>query len=549
MISVTKPPTTVEASAADLEAEAGPNGGDAVAVRPAGLARGALAGLVAAGLALGVGEFVAGAVKGSTAPIVGVGNWVIDHVPPSVKTFAIRTFGTHDKQALIVGTTISLLVFAAFVGAVATRRLRLGLAGVGVFGLVGILATLSRPTADLADALPSLLGALAAAGALFLLLRPAASGARRAADPDTAPTPALLAGGLDRRHFLLAAGATAAIAATAGGVGRALQKRVSVVADRARLILPKPRSAAKTLPAGIDTTTPGITPFITSNADFYRVDTALVVPQVSPASWKLRIHGMVDKEISLSFDDLMARPMIERDLTLVCVSNEVGGHYAGTARWLGVPLADLLKEAGVKAGANQLVSTSVDGFTAGSPLAAVLDGRDAMVAIGMNGEPLPVVHGFPARLVVPGLYGYVSATKWVTDLEVTTFDRFDGYWVKRSWAQQAPLQTMSRIDTPRGLQQLPAGRTPIAGVAWATHTGISKVEVQIDGGAWQTARLADTVGPDTWVQWVLEWDATPGTHNIVCRATDGAGHLQTEQRAAPIPSGATGWHQIVALVS
>jgi hypothetical protein len=274
-----------------------------------------------------------------------------------------------------------------------------------------------------------------------------------------------------------------------------------------------------------------------------------VLPQVDPATWRLRVHGMVDKELSFTLDDLLSRPLVERDLTLVCVSSEVGGTYAGNARWLGVPLRDILEEAGVRDGADQLVSRSVDGWTAGTPVAAVRDGRDALIAVGMNGEPFPVKHGFPARLVVPGLYGFVSATKWLTSLELTTFDAFNGYWVKRGWAQQAPVKTMSRIDTPRGLQKVAAGRVPIGGVAWATHRGISKVEVRIDDGPWQEAQLAPVPSVDTWRQWFFAWDAPAGSHTVTCRATDSDGQTQDEQRVDPIPDGATGWHQIVVLVS
>jgi DMSO/TMAO reductase YedYZ molybdopterin-dependent catalytic subunit len=290
-------------------------------------------------------------------------------------------------------------------------------------------------------------------------------------------------------------------------------------------------------------------PFITPNAEFYRIDTALVAPQIRPGSWKLDVGGMVDRPFTLSYQDLLDRPLVERDLTLVCVSNEVGGRYTGTARWLGVSLRDVLMEAGVQPGADQLVSRSADGWTAGTPTSVVMDGRDALIAIGMNGEPLPVSHGFPARLVVPGLYGFVSATKWLVELELSTFASFDPYWARRGWAKQAPIKTMARIDTPRGLASLPAGRVAIAGMAWAPHRGIKAVEVGIDGGAWQQARLGDVPSNDTWRQWVLEWDAPPGRHTITVRATDGDGALQTPDRAAPIPDGASGWHSIVVLVT
>jgi DMSO/TMAO reductase YedYZ molybdopterin-dependent catalytic subunit len=468
-----------------------------------------------------------------------VGNWVVDHVPSSVKEFAIRNFGSNDKRALIVGTTIALFLFATVIGVAARRRRWLGLAGCAAFGAIGVATALVHVNSRPVDVVPSLLGAVVAAVVIDVLVRPR---------PEiVAPTGVATAP--DRRRFLIQLGVVAASSAAFTVAGGALRRRFSVAAARADLTLPAPVSKAVSVPAGIDPGVPGITPFMTSNSAFYRVDTALIAPQVDPNTWRLRVHGMVDKELSLSLDDLLSRPLVERDLTLVCVSNEVGGTYAGNARWLGVPLRDIIEEAGVRHGADQLVSRSVDGWTAGTPVAAILDGRDALIAVGMNGEPLPVAHGFPARLVVPGLYGFVSATKWLTDLELTTFDAFDGYWVRRGWAQQAPVKTMSRIDTPRGLQRVAAGRVPVGGIAWATHRGISKVEVRIDDGPWQEAQLAPAPTADTWRQWFFSWDASVGSHTVTCRATDGDGQTQNEQRVDPIPDGATGWHQIVVLAS
>ncbi|MBW5480539.1 molybdopterin-dependent oxidoreductase [Streptomyces bambusae] len=304
------------------------------------------------------------------------------------------------------------------------------------------------------------------------------------------------------------------------------------------------------MPAGADLKVPGALPFITPNRVFYRVDTALVVPRVDTTDWQLRIHGDgVRRPLVLSLDDLLARPMVERDITLTCVSNEVGGPYAGNARWLGVRLADLLREAGVRppsqgGPADQLVARSVDGMTIGTPVETVLDGREALLAVGMNGEPLPFEHGFPVRMVVPGLYGYVSACKWLRELRLTTFDAYDAYWVRRSWAARAPVKTQSRIDTPRAYAAPAAGRLPVAGVAWAQHRGIARVEVRVDGGAWQEARLGAEDGVDTWRQWVWPWDATPGRHTLEVRATDGTGAVQVERRSPPAPDGATGWHRI-----
>ncbi|HCA84805.1 MAG TPA: molybdopterin-binding oxidoreductase, partial [Streptomyces sp.] len=323
------------------------------------------------------------------------------------------------------------------------------------------------------------------------------------------------------------------------------------VASRKDIVLPAPASRAAPVPRGADLRVSGLSSFTTPNKDFYRVDTALVVPKVDATRWRLRIHGKgVPRPLTVDFQDLLGRRLIERDITLTCVSNEVGGPYVGNARWIGVPLADLLREAGVrppsKGGpADQLVARSVDGMTIGSPVETVMDGRDAMLAVGMNGEPLPFDHGFPVRMLVPGLYGYVSACKWIDDLELTTFDAYDPYWVKRDWAQEAPVKTQSRIDTPRPFASPKAGPVPVAGVAWAQHRGIDRVEVRADGGAWHTARLAAEDSTDTWRQWVWEWPATAGSHTLEVRATDREGNTQTDERVGTVPDGATGWHSVV----
>jgi DMSO/TMAO reductase YedYZ molybdopterin-dependent catalytic subunit len=326
-------------------------------------------------------------------------------------------------------------------------------------------------------------------------------------------------------------------------------RRSSVAASRAAVRLPEPVSPAAPLARGTDLRLPGLTPFRTPNDGFYRVDTALVVPQVATEDWRLRVHGMVRTEVELDFATLLRRDLVERDVTLTCVSNEVGGPYAGNARWLGAPLADLLAEAGVDPRADMLLSTSVDGMTIGTPTAAVTDGRDALLAVGMNGEPLPAEHGFPVRMVVPGLYGYVSATKWVVDLELTRFADAEAYWTERGWAEKGPVRTMSRIDTPRPFARVQPGRVAVAGVAWAQHRGIARVEVRVDEGPWKRARLAPVPSADTWRQWVWRWDARPGTHTIEVRATDADGVTQTARRADPFPAGATGWHSTTVTVA
>jgi DMSO/TMAO reductase YedYZ molybdopterin-dependent catalytic subunit len=344
-----------------------------------------------------------------------------------------------------------------------------------------------------------------------------------------------------RRRFLVGSGiaAAAAVAGTVGG--RQLATRRDVTLARSALRFPRPAVAAPPLPAGSDLHIPGLSSFITPNDSFYRVDTALLLPQVDPSTWQLRIHGMVQREVTITFAELLRRPLIEAYITLTCVSDPVGGPYVGNAKWLGARLADLIRQARPRAGASQLLCTSVDGFTSGTPLQVVLDGRDALLTVAMNGTALPVAHGFPARMVIPGLYGYVSATKWVTDIEVTTFADATAYWATRGWSQQAPIKTESRIDVPAIGSALRPGPTQVAGVAWAQHKGVAAVEVRVDRGPWHEARLAAVPDIDTWRQWVWDWPATPGRHVIEARATDKTGYTQTAVQAQPPPNGASGY--------
>jgi DMSO/TMAO reductase YedYZ molybdopterin-dependent catalytic subunit len=343
-------------------------------------------------------------------------------------------------------------------------------------------------------------------------------------------------------------GAAALLAVAAGGAGELLLRRFNVSALRAAVRLPAASVKAAVVPAGTELPIAGITPFYTSANSFYRVDTDLVVPQVSPQDWTLRITGMVNHPIELTFDDLLRLPLIEHDMTLVCVSNQVGGPYAGNARWLGASLPALLRKAGIRRGADQVLSTGTDGMTISTAVDTIMDGRQALIAVGMNGQPLPTEHGFPARMLVPGLYGYVSATKWVTELAVTTFASKQAYWTQRGYAQQAPIRTESRIDVPKPLAQVNEGRLAVAGVAWAPHRGVSRVEVNIDGGPWHVARLAAADGTDTWRQWSWVWDATSGLHTLQVRAADGTGAVQTHAQAGVFPSGATGWDSVVVTV-
>ncbi len=515
---------------------------------------GAIAGVLAAGAALGAGQFVAGLTGASGSPVVVVGELQIDFTPPWLKNFAITDFGADDKLVLVGGILVTLGLFAAITGAAAIRRMAYGMAGVAVFAVVGLTAAATRPDATVASLLPTLAATAAAVAVLQLLIpmvRPPALPARAPVsyDPVTTPARAEESAGAEpegpgRRRFIAAGAATAGAAAGAGLVGRLLTERSSVASAQKSLRIPRPSVTTQALPPGVDLHIPGLAPFVTSDASFYRVDTALVLPQVNPSSWQLRIHGMVSREITLTFDQLIKRPLIEDYITLCCVSNPVDGPYIGNAKWLGASLAAVLREAGIKAGADQLLCTSVDGFTSGTPVQTVMDGRDALLAVAMNGQPLPVAHGFPARMVVPGLYGYVSATKWVTDIEVTTFAGNYAYWAQRGWSQQAPIKTECRIDVPNGLEEIQAGRTAVAGVAWAQHKGIEAVEVRVDHGPWQQARLAAVPGLDTWRQWVWDWQATSGGHVLEARATDKTGYTQTAVLAPPEPNGATGYPMV-----
>ncbi|WP_425560318.1 molybdopterin-dependent oxidoreductase [Luedemannella flava] len=502
---------------------------------------GALAGVVAAGVAIGVAELVAVLTGPRTAPLVAVGGWVVDHVPEAGKELAIRWFGTYDKVALLVGTSVLLAAFAAVIGVLAARWRWVGYAGLGLFTAIGVGAALTRHDVGPTAALPSLVGGVVGMFALTWLL---AERSRVSVDSGAAEEEAH-----GRRRFLRGVGLASVVGLAAGVGGRWLSVLLSVSDAREKVVLPAAGDPGATAPVEANLNVPGLSPYVTSNRSFYRIDTALVVPRVDPANWKLRIHGRVDNPMTLTWEQLLARPMIERYVTLSCVSNPVGGDLIGNARWQGVLLKDLLLEAAPQAGADQVVSRSVDGFTAGSPTAALLDGRDAMIAVGMNGSPLPIDHGFPARLVVPGLYGYVSATKWLAELELTSFADFDAYWIPRGWAREAPIKTQSRIDTPSHGREVAAGTVVVAGVAWAQRRGISTVEVRVDGGAWQKATLAATVSIDTWRQWRWEWQATPGTYKLQVRASDNAGTPQVEQTTPPIPDGATGYHTVKVTVA
>ena len=504
----------------------------------------AAGGLAAGAVGLGVASLVAGFSSQLRSPVFEVGDRVVDAVPGWLKDIAISLFGTKDKIALLVGIASMLAIYAALLGIVALRRsLNLGYVGAALFGAVGALSAWgARDATPWWAAIPSVVGTLGVCVVLARLHSRAPSGAAPISIVDSHPS--------YRRRFLAEVAGFTAAAGVLGATGHTLNRRFDAGGSRdAVASTAQGRSAFSGTPPAIPTgaQADNAVPFFTPNADFYRIDTALTVPQVKAETWELKVSGLVDNPLVLTYDDILDREIVEHDITLTCVSNLVGGGLLGTARWSGIRLDDLLAEAGIADGADQIVGRSVDGYTCGFPVEA-LDGRNAMVAIAMNGEPLPLEHGFPARLVVPGIYGYASATKWLTEIELSTFAGFDHYWVPRGYAALAPIKMQTRIDSPRSLDSFAPGPTPIAGTSWAQPIGISQVEIRIDEGPWVTADMASEVNGSTWRQWSYIWDATPGRHSITARSIDNNGAIQTPDRSEPLPDGASGHHTVVVLV-
>ena len=491
------------------------------------------AGLAAAAVGLGVAQLLATFFSPAADVRTSVGSAVINLTPGPVKEWAIQTFGTSDKLFLTVMVLVVIAAAAAVSALWERSRIPVGSLAMILAGVAGCAAVLTRPGASIPDIIPTVAGVACAVAVLRLL---------------TAQTPAVDddAGTVDvqRRQSLKALGfGTAGVLAAVTGVLLTRRMR-SVAGERDTVALPAPESPAAPPPADVTPKGVELPSFITPNDKFYRIDTALSVPQVSRAQWRLRIHGMVDREVTYSFDDLRQFEPIEKTVTLTCVSNPVGGDLISNATWTGYRVRDLLRAAGVRPDADMVLSESIDGWTAGTPVEALTDDRDALLAIGMNGVPLPVEHGYPARLVVPGLYGYVSATKWLKSLELTRFDKAEAYWTKLGWSAKGPIKTQSRIDVPRSGQRVSAGPTTFGGVAWAQHRGVKAVEVRIDDGAWQPAQLGAAYSDDAWRLWSFPWNATPGPHTITVRATDNTGAVQTEERTGVIPDGATGWHTV-----
>ena len=501
----------------------------------------AMAGVAAAAVALGVTQLLAAFVGPGADSRTAVGSTVIDLTPGPVKEFVIQTFGTADKLVLSVLVLAVIALIAALTARWETRRVPIGSAAIVLAGVAGCAAVLSRAGATVVDIVPTVIGTACGVVVLRLLTSGRFTGeSDESEEPEESESP-----DRGRRASLVALGLLGAGTLT-GVVGVVLSRaRTSVSGDRNAFALPAVDVGAPPIPPTVQPRGVALPSFITSNDDFYRIDTALTVPQVSREVWQLKIHGMVDREITYRFQDLDRFEVVEKVVTLTCVSNTVGGELISNASWTGYRVRDLLAGAGIHSDADMVLSTSTDGFTAGTPVEALTDGRDALLAIGMNGEPLPTDHGYPARLVVPGLYGYVSATKWVVDLELTRFDKAEGYWTPLGWSPRGPIKTESRVDVPRSGQDVARGPVTFGGVAWAQNRGVKAVEVRIDEGAWQQAQLGAAYSNDTWRLWSFGWQADdPGPHTITVRATDNTGAVQTEQWADPVPDGATGWHTV-----
>jgi DMSO/TMAO reductase YedYZ molybdopterin-dependent catalytic subunit len=500
-----------------------------------------LLGVAAAAVAIGVAEIVAG-ILGGLSVIAAVGAFVISLQPPGGKDLMVALFGTNDKLVLEIGTFLGGLLVGAILGLLGKRDLRLAYGGFAAFGLVAFFLLIQDP---LEDMIAAVLTAGAAVVAGIVMVAWLASMVRPARDRATAGTDEVGAA-MPRRAFLAIAAMFAVVGSVLAVVGRFLGGETSAPASGGTVgTIPAPSETVPPVPSGADFGLSGMSPIIVPNDDFYLIDTRLTTPRINADDWSLRVHGMVDREVTLSYAQLLAMPIVERYVTISCVSNEVGGHLVGNAKWAGVSLQSVLDMAGIQPGATQIVGRSYDGWTSGFPTEHLLNaGHDAIIALEMNGEPLPARHGYPARTIVPGLYGFVSATKWITELELTTLEAFDAYWVRLGWAKQAPILTQSRIDLPRAGAQLTAGQNTVGGVAWAPTRGISKVEVQLDGGAWQPAELSVPLSAYSWIQWKVDLDVPGGPHNLRVRATDGTGALQDPGPTPPAPDGARGYHTI-----
>ena len=551
----------------------------------------AVAGIVGFVVALGITELAHGfyglvpSVLGSLAQVV------VERTPGEIVTQGIELLGQADIPVLIASVTLGALALCVLLAILAVRRPTLALLGVALLGAIGLAATFIEPFMETVPTVVTLAAALLAGTAVAeSMLRSAgvretkpAQSAASSGSPGGPNSPVRWreTGGsisVNRGGFLALGGGAALAGLVALGVGRLLSGGSQTAAAPKKLDLAGGASSERqggdgqnggnqndvtheTLPeppADASLGVEGIPELITPASSFYLIDAALTSPRVNAADWKLSVKGAVENPVEFSYKDLQEMSTIESDVTLSCVSNPVGGGLVSNGRWTGVLLSDVLKEAGVSRenitrASEQLVGRSVDGFTAGFRTDIALDGRHALVAFGLNGSELPIKHGYPVRLVVPGLYGYVSATKWLSEIELTSWN-FDAYWIQRSWTKEGPVKIQSRIDTVNGGANVQAGTVPIGGVAWAPHTGIDGVEVSTDNGqTWNEARLASQLHPDTWRQYVYDWDATPGSHTLQVRATDGEGKLQTPEEQPAHGGGgldgASGYHTIDVTVA
>jgi DMSO/TMAO reductase YedYZ molybdopterin-dependent catalytic subunit len=549
--------------------------------------RAGIAGVVGAVVAFGISELVHGLYSSVPSILVSIAQRIVELTPGGLVTAGIELLGKADIPTLIVTVLIGTVAITFFLGNLAVGHPSLALAGVAALGAVAVGAALADPFVAPAPTVITIVGALLAGAVVTELLLRAAGlraavvpteGLPLAGEPGSAASPVMRSreAGSDGRvavgrgGFLLLGGGAALAGLAAAGVGRLLGGGTSESAARPKkLNLPDKKQPAgkgkqeaqkskgkavthETLPqppADASIEVPGMPKLITPASSFYLIDTALSSPRIDVNDWKLSVKGAVDNPVEFSYKDLLGMSTREADITLSCVSNTVGGGLVSNGRWTGVLLSDVLAEAGmsrdkITTSSRQLVGRSVDGFTTGFKTDIALDGRNALVAFGLNGSELPVKHGYPVRLVIPGLYGYISATKWLTEIELTNWN-FDAYWIQRTWSKEGPINTQSRIDTISAGDNLSAGRNPIGGIAWAPHRGIQKVEVSTDGGeTWNTASLAKQLAEDTWRQYVYDWNARPGDYTIQVRATDGNGETQTASKAPPHPSGATGYHTI-----
>jgi DMSO/TMAO reductase YedYZ molybdopterin-dependent catalytic subunit len=514
---------------------------------------GALAGAVAAATSIAVAELVAGLIPGAPSLVVAIGTLVIDFQPAGAKDFVVELFGTNDKLVLNVVIVAAALAIAAVIGVVARRRIRRTDAGFVAAGLVALVAAWRQPLVSLPLAAITVVVAVTAGLAALRLLIAAAQPVA-AAEPVAAtqrvtqaglPGPAARMPDWGRRRFLVLSAALAGMAVVAGGLGRALLQRRAEASPAVSTVLPPPRQTVPPLTPAESLNVPGLTPLVVPNDRFYRIDTALLTPHIEVDDWRLTVKGMVQRSIELTYAELAALPLLEQYVTIACVSNTVGGDLVGNALWTGVRLRDVLSMAGIQSGATQIVGRSADGWTAGFPTEHAMNpAREPMIALLMNGQPLPAEHGYPARLIVPGLFGYVSATKWLTEIELTTLEAFDGYWIPLGWAKAGLILTQSRIDVPRHGDDVPAGEVTIAGVAWAPDRGISRVEVSVDGGPWQACTTSQPISAATWLQWQNRLNLPRGRHDVQVRATDGTGVVQTAETSPPAPDGARGHHTI-----